>query len=182
MKINKNTIEIFIAAVIIILAAVFLIKSNEKKVIVCQNKEYKIPVTLQSGEQGRVYITDNRCELPNIHQQKLSFAVLPDGAIQDNLYESKLYIWTRNSQSIQGQLQSILKKQFKKDSCQIEKDKFTQYDGLETYHIKCSLFGSATDYSSESFMEANGLLIAQRQDGMDGISPYNLASIKFVKE
>lgn len=147
----------------------------------CRNKQYRIAATLQSGEQGIVHITDNRCEFPSIHEKTdLSFSVVSDGAIQENIYESKMYIWPRDEQNPEAQIQSILKKRFPDQACTLERSSWPTSDNLPAYRSDC-LFFSSSDISSETFIVVNNLIVLYRQDGIDGIPPFNVASVAFVK-
>lgn len=185
----KKKIILIIAGAIIILIGGFVVIKNSppnSPQTFCQNKEFNIPVTLQSGEKGTIYLSDNHCELKPINgAPELSFQVLADGAIQNNTDLGRLYIWLRNSQlSIEQQIQSIISDQFNK-TCQVEKGQYKQFDDLAVYSAlgdNCELFGPLNEYSSEFFLATNNVIIAERHDGFDGLAPFNLASIKFIKD
>lgn len=198
---KKNTYLLVSTAIIVSLASFWLIQFNSNKrpiKTVCSDKDYKIPLTLQSGEVGDIYLTENHCELsPDKSANNLSFKVLADGGIEDSLYQSKLYIWQRNAAlTLTAQIEDIAYNKFSKNKlCQLERNLYPQHDGLITYalaaktkagdeassKIDCLLFSKAADFSAEIFMETNDLLILQRQDGLDGIEPFNLSSLRFVK-
>ncbi|MCX6793071.1 MAG: hypothetical protein NTY12_03515 [Candidatus Falkowbacteria bacterium] len=193
--IKKNKYLLISLAVLTSIFIFLFIQSKSAKPIEkleCKNKDYEISLTLKSGEKGKVYLLDNRCE-PNsvVKDNNLSFKVLADGALEDSIYQSKLYFWTRdNNLTVEAQIKSIADKLNKNKLCAVERNQYTQHDGLETYSLMinhkanndCMLFGNLSDFSSEIYMTNNGLLIAQRQDGMDGIEPFNLSSLRFVRD
>jgi len=100
--------------------------------------------------------------------------------------------------TIEQQIQSILNDQYNKNNlCLVKELEYPQHDKLIVYKAQidteadtanlredyCFIFDNSFNiYSEEIFMSNNNLLIAQRQDGADGIQPFNLASIRFVKE
>jgi len=182
------TLVLFIIGLII-----FKTNSNQlKPQPLCQNKEHQVSLTLQSGEKGKLFLTDNHCELrPNQPANELSFKVLPDGALEDSIYQSKLYFWSRdNKLSSIEQIKNLVNQLAKDKLCQVEKNNYPQRDGLLTYGVRlanesksdCLLFGQETEFASEVFIETDKLLILQRQVGLDGIEPFNLASIKFIQD
>lgn len=182
------TLVLFISGLII-----FKTNSNQlKPQPLCLNKEHQVSLSLQSGEKGVLYLTDNHCELrPNQPANELSFKVLPDGALEDSIYQSKLYFWSRdNKLSAIEQIKNLVNQLVKDKSCQVEKNNYPQRDGLVTYSVNstteaktaCTLFAAESIFTTEVFIETDKLLILQRQVGLDGIEPFNLASIKFIQD
>jgi hypothetical protein len=148
----------------------------------CRDETYELPLTLQSGEVGKIFITGNQCSVPLASQFKLVFKVLPDQAIEDSIYQSRLYIWARNQLTIEEQIQTIA--QANNKVCEVIKNDYPQHDGLTTYQLvgdNCFVFGQESPLSSEVFMENNGLLILQKQSGFDGLEPFALSSIRFIR-
>jgi len=190
---------IYLVAALVVVVIVFRViflwpKDSQNNEVVnrpgCDNRKYNISLTLQSGEKGIINVTDNQCDSSLARQtNNLSFKLLADGAIEDSIYKSKLYIWSRdNNVSIEKQIKTIADKFNKNKSCKVKKSAYPQHDGLTTYSLElsgkadkdCMLFGPLSDLTSEVFMTTNDLLIVQRQEGIDGIEPFNLGSIKFV--
>jgi len=194
MKKQAIYITGLITLVLLIIGLVFFrLNSNQSKPqTLCENKEYQVSLTLQTGEKGKLYLTDNHCELrPNQLSDELSFTVLPDGALEDSIYQSKLYFWSRDSKlSSIEQIKNLVNQLAKDKSCQVEKNSYPQRDGLVTYSVNsttepktaCALFAVESLFTSEVFIETDKLLILQRQVGLDGIEPFSLATIKFEKE
>lgn len=181
-------VVVTLCLVVFVLARQYIIKPQSLKTTtpVCKDRAYSIPLILQSGEKGTLYLTGNSCSAPLANSDQLVFSVFEDGAVRENIFDSRLYIWLRDANlSIEQQIESILSQRYKKHNCAITKNVFTQHDNLSTYRAangECIVFGGASDFSSEIYMETNGLLIAQRQDGFDGIEPFNVASIRFVED
>lgn len=203
MKNNNIKLILLGIVIIIILGLIKYIDSStwhiSKISSDCKNKEYEINITLQSGEEGVLHITDNRCELlPVKGEPELFFEISDDGALENNVYSSKFYIWTRDRNlSIEEQIQSVLIDKSKgENSCLVEKYEYSQRNKSFIYGIYvnkdislqnfpddyCHIFGDMTDFSSEFFMETNNLLIAQREEWPEGIQPFDLASIRFVED
>lgn len=175
----------------------FFIFNNHKNISnkpTCQNKEFKIPITLQSGERGVIKFTDDHCNKSlNQKEETLSFKVLKDNGLEDNLYGSRLYFWLRDTNLSLDQ--QIIKVANKNGFCQVEKNKYPQANNLTTFSLSlmsqvktkkmandyCLVLGPKNNFSSESFLEINNLLVLQRQDGLDGIMPINLNSLSFIK-
>jgi len=200
-KFNNKIFIIFISLIILLVIslAFFIFKKPENNPVKnnCQNKDYKISLTLQSGERGVIKLTDNYCDLPINQKNDLLFKVLSDNAVEDSLYNSRLYFWLRNPKlTIEEQVTYIIDKQFPKNNfCQVKRNKYAQFDNLPTFELvidpqaklenldsnNCLLFKPINSFSEEFFLETNNLLVLERQDGLNGIMPYNLASISFIK-
>ncbi len=189
---NKNKFLILIIVVVIAIFSFYIFKSNKNIVAneKCVDKIFSINATLQSGERGTAYIMDNHCELPVHANQVLAFTILNDGAIQDNLSQTKLYLWLRQSdETTQQQIENIASKQFKKNNeCVAKQTEYSSNENIMMYGLEtqktnqpCVLFGPVNDYYSELFMSVNNVIIAQRNDGATGIEPYSEASIHFIQ-
>ncbi len=157
----------------------------------CQEQDYAIVATLQSGESGTIRLASNHCETPLPSGSPiLSFLIDADGALVNSISDTRLYLWKRNeSMGIEQQIASIIANRTKKRDCRIEKNPYQQHDGLDTYgsiatseRNECFVFGKGGEFFSELFMETNGLIILQRQEGIEGIEPYNLHSMRFSEE
>lgn len=175
----KNKL-ILISALIVCIATVIVVKNNASPIITntCKNKTFTIATKLESGEEGKVLIDDNRCEFPG-QNNNVNFEVMENGAIQDSLYKSSLYIWKRNELSLEKQLKQIVDERTNSKMCSVHKSDLVQRDGLEFYYSDCWIFGPQSDFASENFVNTNNLIIGYRQEGLDGIAPFNFASIQF---
>ncbi len=99
------------------------------------------------------------------------------------MYDSKLFVWLRNPNlSVEAQLMEKLEEKFKDKDCKIEQNPYSYNRNLETYRSNCFAFGAAGEYASELYAAPHNVLIAYRQDGADGIPPFDLSSVRFVKD
>ncbi len=175
----KNKL-ILISSLILFIAILIVVKNNPLPTIsnTCKNKTFTIASKLESGEEGKVFIDDNRCEFVS-ENNDLNFEVMENGAIQDTVYRSSLYIWNRNELSLEKQIQQIIDDRSKSKTCSLHKSDQIHRDGLESYYSDCWLFGQQSDFAFENFISTNNLIIGYRQEGLDGIAPFNFASIHF---
>lgn len=171
----------YLASLGIIIIAVFLVALAFSKPTsdmtrqnnACRNSEYALAVVLRTGEKGTLQFRGNGCEIPT--NKNASFSIAEDGAVENNLRDSRLYIWSRDKiMSLEQQLAGIAK------DCAIKKNSLPQYDGLTTYSADCLIFGPSNEYASETFLETNNVLIGIRQDGADGIEPIDFTSLQFI--
>lgn len=169
----------------------WLVDSNKKPPrTVCENKNYEIPLSLKSGEKGILRFKGNDCELSSRPQgDDLSFRVLADGALEDSFYQSRFYIWSRdNNLTAENNIKQILSKYEKDRFCLVVKNDYLQRDGLLGYRLEsidkpsdyCLLLGAGSDLVGETFLVLDQLIVMHRQDGLDGIAPFDLASIEFL--
>ncbi len=175
----KNKL-ILISSLIVCIVILIVVKKYSLLTTIntCKNNTFTIDSKLESGESGKVLIDDNSCEFPG-QNNNLNFEVMENGAIQDSLYGSSLYIWKRNELSLEKQIQQIIDERSKSKMCSLHKNDQIQRDGLELYYSSCWIFGPRTEFASENFVSTNNLIIGYRQEGSDGIAPFNLASIQF---
>jgi len=203
-KVNKRVAIIIGILILAFVSAIVIKLLLFSKLLVsntaCVDKVFQIPLTLQSGEKGKLFITDNRCELHQIEgYPELSFKVLDDGAVQDSILHEKLHIWLRKPDlSVEKQIQDILNNQFKKNNlCLIKAADYTSADDLTIYNTYidpraksksltddyCLAFGPPENtLIFEMYLAANNVLINERAGIYDGIPPFHEASIRFVKD
>jgi|GEM_PF-4579202 len=185
MNVKKIILLIFVILAIVI-AIIILFKNYfpKNQVAQCLEKKYSLDLTLQSGEKGTLIIPSNACDINIKNSSDLIFEVLEDNSIKDSIYQSRLYIWLRNNEDIEKQISKIAKDILNDSSCNVKPSEYLQRDGLKTHSLvgdNCWLFGKGSDYASEYFVETNGLLILHRQNGADGIAPFDFSKIKFKK-
>ncbi len=144
----KNKL-ILISSLILFITILIVVKSNSLPTTTntCTNKTFTIATKLESGEEGKVFIDDNRCEFPG-ENNNLNFEVMKNGAIQDTVYRSSLYIWKRNELSFERQIQQIIDERSKSKMCSLHKNNQIQRDGLESYYFDCWIFGPKSDFAS----------------------------------
>lgn len=186
MNVKKIVLLIFVILAIVI-AMIVLFKNYfpKNKVAQCLEKKYSLNLTLQSGEKGTLIIPGNACSVNIKNSESLDFEVLEDNSIKDSIYQSRLYIWLRNNEEIEKQISKIAKDILKDSSCNVRLSEYLQRDGLKIYSLvgnNCWLFGKGSDYVSEYFVATNGLLILHRQNGADGIAPFDFSGIEFRKD
>lgn len=200
---RKHSKVIIISLLIVLLFLGFLKWTNIKiienlpKDYSCKNAEFSVPVTLQSGEQGVLFITDNHCEISPVGgYPPLAFDITNDGAVKNNVSQSVLHIWKLNNQlPIETVIHNIITTKFKKDShCQVKQNDTSQFDKLITYGVypdqknsklkleDCLIFVSDDSLSSEYYFATNNLLIMSSQYGSWGIQPYDETSIRFEEK
>ncbi len=154
----------------------------------CKNTVYAFPSVLQTGERGDVSIAGTQCEMavPS-GSSELGFSSDAEGVIRNTVTATRLYVWPRDqSLPVEEQIRALVDANADKIDCAIVANPYPQHDGLTAYGAvaadgeSCFLFGSADEYSSELYLEANGLLILQKQEGDTGIEPYDLSSLTFT--
>lgn len=197
--IKKIILAVSILAVvgITVVVATDLVKPAPPKPVPCKNDEFQIPLTLQSGEKGTVYITDDLCNLlqPAATKKRLQFTVLADGAVDNSISGSHMYVWARDSAvTVENQLGRIAQQYTKRvDLCSVIKSQYLSSAKLYSYSLgisekfinkvpknSCTFFGEYDDYTFEVYYQANNVLYALRTEGY--LEPFDLASIKFVPQ